>query len=723
MPDAQKLAPELVSLVHHIELNKAGWWDLAVQRLVLTAFWLKRGVVALSPSEVRATLVNEFSVTLDDALIQKQLQTLQDSGQVLLLPDGRLKVSEQTILSCEHDLAEAVELEVAVRRRFQALLAHHCPLVDHERAWASFSEKFLLPMVSELGANTYRLISGSGVEVDLPQLKSFTDGFDSSESVALHTFVRAFLDPSDSIIRRYVLRTMNAYFVVRASGLNEQTVERLARSTQQPSAVLFFDTNVLFSLLGLHENPADEGSLALLGLVQQISSSVPIKLRVLPPTLDEMKRAINASQEAVINMRISPKFLRLSASRGGSVVPADYFEPYLKNLLTILRGNGVDLFSQDLGGYKKKQDVVDDLLTQLEFEKQRFGERAKNYERLEHDMVLWHFVREKRPMRIESPLDAEYWIVTADYRFLAFDSHKQRTLRTEVPICLHPTTLTQMLQFWVPLTPQFEEALLSTMRLPTVFTLLDSDAERISLRILNALSTFENIGDLPKETATRILLNDALRQKLKVEQNVSRQVELIREALVEENRKVEQRAAEAKTRAQQLQQETEKLSNQLNCTTDEVQGLKSKLDRQQQEAAQNKAEAQQIKQKLATLIQEGARFRARTRFAIWHLGALATLVVAAMISVRLFEVKSPWISVGASALLTAWIWITHHRGQQDRDLQEWVAIKALSRFKALVYGTILAGALGSAAWDGIKWYWSQNAQDIKPTQVEQHQPK
>jgi hypothetical protein len=94
---------------------------------------------------------------------------------------------------------------------------------------------------------------------------------------------------------------MNAYFLVRASGLDEQTVQRLAKSaTQQPATVLFFDTNVLFSLLGLHENPADEGSLALMSLVQKLSTSVPIKLRVLIPTLDEMKRAITASQEAVI---------------------------------------------------------------------------------------------------------------------------------------------------------------------------------------------------------------------------------------------------------------------------------------------------------------------------------------------------------------------------------------------------------------------------------------
>ena len=148
------------------------------------------------------------------------------------------------------------------------------------------------------------------------------------------------------------------------------------------------------------------------------------------------------------------------------------------------------MFSQDISAFKTNQDVIDDLLQQKEFEKQRYGDRAKNYERLEHDMVLWHFVKSKRPLRPELPIDAEYWIITADYRLLGFDAHKQKRMGTEVPICLHPTTLTQLLQFWVPQTPEFEQALLSTMRLPTVLPLMDGDAERVSLKILNAVSTF-----------------------------------------------------------------------------------------------------------------------------------------------------------------------------------------------------------------------------------------
>jgi hypothetical protein len=41
MSTSAKLLPtELAALVHHVELNRSGWWDKAVHRLVLAAVWL-----------------------------------------------------------------------------------------------------------------------------------------------------------------------------------------------------------------------------------------------------------------------------------------------------------------------------------------------------------------------------------------------------------------------------------------------------------------------------------------------------------------------------------------------------------------------------------------------------------------------------------------------------------------------------------------------------------
>lgn len=720
MPDDHKLTPELVSLVHHIELDKAGWWDHSAQRLVLTAFWVKRHDIALTITDVANTLLAEFAITLGNMMIEKQIRVLEKSGQLIALPECRFKLCETAAKACEAEITEAVESEAAVKHHFEALLAKSCPDIQKDLAWEAFSDKFLLPLVRELGANTYRFLIGEGLELDLPQLKQFTSCFGASESIRLQSFVREFLDPGNVLVRRYVLRTMNAYFVVQASGLSEETVAKLAKASERPTAVLFFDTNVLFSLLGLHENPADEGSLALLNLVRQLATSVPIRLRVLPPTLDEMKRAITASQESLIELRISPKlmnaaiqagisgitekYLRLSASRGGTVAPADYFEPYLKNLLTILRGNGVDLFSEDLSRYTKYQPLIDDLLSQLEFEKQRFGDRAKNYERLQHDLVMWYFVKDKRPPRAESPLEAEFWIVTADYRFLAFDKFKQKKLGTDIPICLHPTTLTQLLQFWVPRTPQFEEALLSTMRLPTVFT-LDADTERISLQILNALSTFENIGDLPTETTTRVLLNEALRQKITVEHDVSKQVDLVREALIEENKKAEQRLEEARLRSQQLSQSTEGIQKDLALALAQVSGLRSELERERNGSAKDREQANSTKKKLDDFLEQRKSRNSRAKFVIASFLFLIGFVLTSCLSSWHFHYRARWLILSLMVILSIWLTLTHFVGIRLSATKDWDLFRRFLGFKTWVYSSVFAGLLVSLLWDALKSLW------------------
>ena len=40
------IPPEIVSLVHHIELNKEGWWEKALQQLILAAVWLSNGNIS-----------------------------------------------------------------------------------------------------------------------------------------------------------------------------------------------------------------------------------------------------------------------------------------------------------------------------------------------------------------------------------------------------------------------------------------------------------------------------------------------------------------------------------------------------------------------------------------------------------------------------------------------------------------------------------------------------
>ncbi|MCG8696578.1 MAG: hypothetical protein MI922_00880 [Bacteroidales bacterium] len=123
---------------------------------------------------------------------------------------------------------------------------------------------------------------------------------------------------------------------------------------------------------------------------------------------------------------------------------------------------------------------------------------------------------------------------------LRLDVTKQKKRNTHIPICIHPSTLIQLLQFWVPRNDEFEETMLGTLRLPFLFKKFDSDAEKTSIRILQALSRFEGIDDLPEEAISSVVLNEGLRERVKQVEDEDEQVTLIRDTLLDEVRNLEE---------------------------------------------------------------------------------------------------------------------------------------------------------------------------------------
>src|SRR4051812_49193078 len=99
------LPKELRSLIHHTQLNHAGWWHRGVSRFVLATLWL-RG--AQSVIELKASIHAEFDVDISTTDLSIAIRDLTRDEQVIELADGRIKDSEnarQTFLA----EAEAVE--------------------------------------------------------------------------------------------------------------------------------------------------------------------------------------------------------------------------------------------------------------------------------------------------------------------------------------------------------------------------------------------------------------------------------------------------------------------------------------------------------------------------------------------------------------------------------------------------------------------------------------
>lgn len=595
-----KLPSELVSLIHHVELNKSGWWENSIQKLILSIIWIEGNNV--NSNKIEKDLTEIFKINLNKEKIEKELEKLISLKTVIKLPDDNYKISEADLISFQEKLKEAEENETKSKNIFVTIIKKYCPVLDPEKTWIELNSNYLLPLIHEIGANTYQLVSGKKTIVDLLRLNKFISNYSKEIQSTLKEVIKLFLDPKNLTVKTYILRLLNAYFFVEASSLNKDTLDMINKfSKTQPEFDLFIDTNFLFSILELHDNPSNEAAILLLNIANKLKGKVRIKFYTLPITINEAKKVLSMVSKDFNDLRITPvlaqvsledhsigngimrKFLSDAAKNNRTLTSEIYFSPYIKNMITIARSKQIELFNEKIDDYTGDEDVISDIEKQLEREKHT--PHPKTYEQLEHDIVLWHFIKNRRKIGIESPLEAKSWIITIDYRLLGFDAFKSTVYHSEIPICVHPTSLIQLMQFWIPRTEEFDETIFNSIRMPFLLGEFDHKAEEASIKILEALGRFEDINNLQKDTITSIFYNDALRQKMINEPDIEKRIALIKEELITELHTKEIKVQGLENELIKEKTRNKYLSTQETKKNNELDQLKNNL---RQESKENK---------------------------------------------------------------------------------------------------------------------------------------
>ena len=578
----------LAAIVHHVELNRAGWWDKAVQRLVLAAMWSFDKPITID--KILLSIRNEFSLVLSEAKIDSAINGLEAQNVLVRLSGSKFRISDEQRTVFEKEISDAETVERNARIYFSSLIEELCEDLDSDESWNIFESKLLVPCIQEIGANAYRLIAGENLTASQRLVDQFIDYFEPHLETSLKQVVTRFLDPKKDEVRKYVSRMLHAVFCIEASGLSEDVIKKVSTSSgKQIRFRILVDTNFLFSILDLHDNPSNTAAREINELIARLKTNPKIDLFVTTLTVDEAKHSISLAKNRLVGLPkgmnfiraalqadfsgMTKRFLEERIQRNAELTVDDWFDPYLNDLVLVARGKGIELFNERLDSYTTDQDVVDDILLVKEQEKKRNekfrGNRSKTYEMIKHDMILWHLVKDKRPAYVESPVDAEYWILTLDYRLIGFDELKQKQANSNIPICVHPTSLIQLLQFWMPRTKEFEEAILGSMRLPFLFHEFDTEAERTSLRILEGIGRFEGSDQFSEETISQVMLNEGLRARINSEENGTvDSLELIQDTLLEE---LNTRVMDEANRAQEI-------NDILKDRDMEVSALKSELN-------------------------------------------------------------------------------------------------------------------------------------------------
>lgn len=728
------LPKEAVALVQHIELNKAGWWDKAVHRLVLAAVWL-----ADEPPDaaaIQASLKSTFKLPLTTPKLASALASLESRKMLLRLPSDRFRIPEEQRAIFEKEIAASEKAECEAKESFCKLVMDIGEGLEPEAVWAAFEHEFLGPLINQVGANAYRLVAGEKMTADKALVDHFLKPFPATAHSKLRTLVTTFLDPKKPEVCAHISRVLHARFCVEASGLPEDVLAKLNASVgKQIRFQMFVDTNFLFSLLELHENPSNAAAQELRELVEHLKGNPRIELVITPETIEEAKSSIaytkgqlnglpsgrNFTQAALQGgfSGMAIRFLTERLKRNGKLTAEEWFDPYLNDFVPIARGKGVELFNEKLDGYSTRQDVVDDIHVVFKFEERLPENKRKSYPKVAHDMVLWHFVNDKRPAYIESPIDATCWILTVDFRLIGFDEHKQKHSKSKVPLCIHPTSLIQLLQFWVPRTKEFEEAMLGSLRLPFLFQDFDAEGEKTSLRILKGIGRFEGSEGLSQDTITHVMFNDGLRSRLQTEHSEEAEIALIRDALVEEMRL---RAEDEANKAKVLEEEVRKrdsdiatLANQKRAIEEENAQTRRAKEEAEESArlalASQGAELGDVKTRLHAMEQaeklraaeeaqrkaDSIKLRAMLKYLALLIGVLAASISCAWWFVRWIPQLHVLIGMGATrTLIGVVVFILCHLGLElsvcrKEPMSELWPFKQVSRFRGWLWSLIILG--------------------------------
>lgn len=614
----QELSSGIISLIHHIKLNEAGWQEKSIQSLIISTIGNHHNDnMPISADRIFKILTDEINPKLRRQIFDNEIEKLKSAAKIELTPTGYM-LAESIYQDFKQQLSEQVYIEEKTYNFFLTLCSNYLPHLIGISIWDDFKKRLLIPIIKSIGAKTTSWISGKE-EIKIEEnsvFQHFICNYQSDQD-GIRSVIIDFLDFKNEYVKKYILSLRDAYFFIQASSLEPQEVDEIYKSSKtQTNLRVFVDTNFLLTLLDLHDNPSNEATSYLLKLLDEIKNKVNIKFYILPLTIDEFQNLLGKFKEYL--QRIKPtlnyayaaekneefsgilkKYFDRCISQKSMIDLDNYFDPYLTNFTVSIRKKGLELFNDKrLANYSTEQKVIDDLLEQTQYRLKRLKEsqQLNNYtelelqyaekrieDKLKHDIQLWHIIQDKRPYT-DSPKDISDWIVTLDYGLLSFDRYKQKIDKTvKIGVCLHPNDLISMLQFWVPRTQNFENAILGNLRLPFLFKEIDSEGEKVSLKILEALSFYAGSDEFSSEQIVEILTNNAIRQKIKPSSTVESNAELIKEEIFKKYDEASQKLKEEEHKNILLNETVSNIQTQLSELTNIVSSFIEKEQKRTEE--------------------------------------------------------------------------------------------------------------------------------------------
>ena len=673
-------------LCHLVTLKKNSRLTAAIEGVLLTTFAYDADFAPSSVDEILDAVSVFFGIQLSKSETEESLKSLLDDGR-LLSTDGTYSVDPGTLSQYSKSIARANEIELRAKAEWFREIAdidsiNSCDI--QSSIWTCLMS-YMARAFYRHGVQTMRLLD--------PSIPS-----DADDTVGLESYFREAKDQHcNDIPDQIVSEALDRFFTFKSQHKTRFTVQLLdgtftyfALTTDAdvaqyltesiPPVSIFMDSNFIFGLLALHENPLNEVSKDLVECV--FANDFPFTLYYTTETLDEIEKSLQyngdrlrgvlwtseTSRQALKSRYLSGLERRFHKLNADSPRNADHFLSQFEQMPALLENMRFSEYNAK--PLVNNQEQID-LYHEYEEYLKRRG-RKKRYEVINHDVYLWRTVQDNRTAKGQG-LSAGAFLMTVDYNLATFDRRKLRN-QNHVASTIFPNQLFQLLRPFIVTSDAVDEQFVETFALPEFRAAEDDYGDTVAM-VLKVMNSYSEVSD---EFAIKLLTDTMTLEQFKefgpdverVQQLVSNELVNENHRLREENKQLESRAANIQNEAEAIREQSKQSEALLEQTVEE----KEKQDRARKVTINALEADSRSKSEELDALKEEKRKNQRLKFAVrW---ALVFEVVALIASGLLMYLFLP-------------DWFSSH----------------MNKIGLLFLGIVSIGAVTSRIAFGHRWEW------------------
>jgi len=631
----------LSRLCHLVALSEAKKIEGVVDSLVANVLEMDPAHPASDKVKVDEALNVYFSVKLDVKDIEDSISRLFNNGTIVRGQEkGTFTLSLSGRTAQLKLLDDAAKLEEKVKEQWlETIRTSFDPwTAQTEFELWSCLKAYLTRLFCRHGAQTALVASGTRfvdaeINTSINHLLNIVlnEECKTLDRAQVNLAVKRFLRDQTPERAQFIAQLLDGTFTFYTLFTDEKTQSYLQASI--PRIKILLDTNFLFGVLNLHDNPQNQVSLELVSLIHE--QKLPFELYYHEESLREMQKSIAYAEKrlcknkwssglsrAVLQTRsqdvtgIEYKFHEANADL--QIEPDSYFLKfrYLDKILNskgfkILRRSGKLIENEN--GEEILDEETHDLISKYQrFLTDRFSPyKNKSFNTIKHDIIVWRATKALRKNGTAG-LDVGAIFLSADQILFAFD-WGVLSGTNGVGVVVLPSQLLQLLRPFIPKTADFDQKFAEVFSLPQ-FRSGNSDFSQITQRVLGFLAS---VKDLSEETAAAILADELLLRRLNgVEMDSEVQAAIESEILLKnaelslKHKDVVAQLEAAKAEVaekQRLLEESQQSATKNNSAFNRVNVLEQEMREKEQIVADVNVKVKQTKEQLAAVNSEKTR--------------------------------------------------------------------------------------------------------------------